>query len=203
MNRKLERYEHDKRVVICSNHKRTACSWTVFCLREGVGQCSDRLHADRGHRGHMTRNEKAYWMIKRDLLPVIALNTSTHARTRRAQNLELETGVRKISGKILYSWFRASWLYINKIQQDATVCRYLFTAKSLYVFRASIAPIIRSTKNCHCSNGARTFLQHGLIKPRWRKVVPPLRIMTCTRGCSYSFLYVRWWAQWTPETCRV
>ena len=36
-------------------------------------------------------------------------------------------------------------LYIKKIQQDATVCRYLFTAKSLYIFRVSIAPIIRST----------------------------------------------------------
>jgi len=34
---------------------------------------------------------------------------------------------------------------INKIQQDATVCRYLFTAKSLCMFRMSIAPIIRST----------------------------------------------------------
>ena len=33
----------------------------------------------------------------------------------------------------------------NKIQQDATVCRSLFTAKSLYIFRVSIAPIIRST----------------------------------------------------------
>ena len=28
-------------------------------------------------------------------------------------------------------WFRASYLYINKIQQDATVCTYVFTAKSL------------------------------------------------------------------------
>jgi len=35
--------------------------------------------------------------------------------------------------------------YINKFQQDATVCRYLFTAESLYMFRMSIAPIIRST----------------------------------------------------------
>ena len=34
---------------------------------------------------------------------------------------------------------------INKIQQDATICRYLFTEKSLYMFRMSIAPIIRST----------------------------------------------------------
>ena len=36
-------------------------------------------------------------------------------------------------------------IYINKIQKDATLCRYLFTAKSLYMFRVSIAPIIRST----------------------------------------------------------
>jgi len=51
----------------------------------------------------------------------------------------------------LYSWFRASWLYINKIQRDATVCRCLFTAKLLYMFRVSIAPIIRSTSNCNFS----------------------------------------------------
>jgi len=50
-------------------------------------------------------------------------------------------------------WIGTEWryystpheVYINKIQQDATVCRYLFTAKSLDMFRASIAPIIRST----------------------------------------------------------
>jgi hypothetical protein len=35
--------------------------------------------------------------------------------------------------------------WVNKIQQDSTVCRYLFTAKSLYMFRVSIAPIIKST----------------------------------------------------------
>ena len=42
-------------------------------------------------------------------------------------------------------------LYINKIQRDATVCKCLFTAKLLYMFRVSIAPIIGSTKNCKCS----------------------------------------------------
>jgi hypothetical protein len=41
--------------------------------------------------------------------------------------------------------------YINKIQRDATVCRCLFTANLLYMFRVSIAPIIRSTSNCNCS----------------------------------------------------
>ena len=34
---------------------------------------------------------------------------------------------------------------------DVTVCRYLFTAKLLYMFRVFIAPIIRSTSNCNCS----------------------------------------------------
>ena len=47
--------------------------------------------------------------------------------------------------------FRPSGLYINKIQRDAAVCRCLFTAKLLYMFRVSIVPIIRSTSNCNCS----------------------------------------------------
>ena len=37
------------------------------------------------------------------------------------------------------------YVYINKIQQDATLRRYLFAAKLLYMFRVSIAPNIRST----------------------------------------------------------
>ena len=51
----------------------------------------------------------------------------------------------------LYSRFRASWLYINKTQRDATVCRCLFNAKLFYMFRVSVAPIIRSTSNSNCS----------------------------------------------------
>jgi len=35
-------------------------------------------------------------------------------------------------------------VYMNKIQQYATVRRYLFTAKLLYMSRVSFAPIIRS-----------------------------------------------------------
>jgi len=39
-----------------------------------------------------------------------------------------------------------------KIQLDATVCSLIyFTAKSLYMFRLSTAPIIRCTKNCNRS----------------------------------------------------
>ena len=39
----------------------------------------------------------------------------------------------------------AQCLNVNKIQQDAIVCRYFFTANLLYIFWVSIAPIIRST----------------------------------------------------------
>ena len=35
-------------------------------------------------------------------------------------------------------------MYTNKIPKDARVSRYLFITKSLYMFRVSIAPIIRS-----------------------------------------------------------
>ena len=46
---------------------------------------------------------------------------------------------------------RVAFMYINRIQRDATVCRCLFTEKLLYMFRVSISPIIRSTSNCNCS----------------------------------------------------
>ena len=55
-----------------------------------------------------------------------------------------------------------------KIQLDATVCRYLFTAKSLHVSGVT-APIIRSTKTVTAASGtghnsgAATSLQRGLI----------------------------------------
>jgi len=57
----------------------------------------------------------------------------------------------------------------------------LITAKLLYMFRASIAPIIRST--------LVTF----------EEACSPDSMM-CTRGCNYSFIYSWWWTRWTPET---
>jgi len=61
--------------------------------------------------------------------------------------------------RLLYSWFRASWLYeyINKIQRDETAYRCLSTAKPLYMFRVSIAPIVGSTSNCTCSFWYRSY----------------------------------------------
>jgi len=57
-----------------------------------------------------------------------------------------------------------------KIQLDATVCRYLFTAKSLYMFRVSQNPSSGVLKTVNAASGAATYLQRGPIWPRWREV---------------------------------
>ena len=49
---------------------------------------------------------------------------------------------------------------VDKVQRNATVCRYLFTASLLYMFRASIAPIISSTEKCN-----RSFRYRSLQGP--------------------------------------
>jgi len=50
------------------------------------------------------------------------------------------------------------YIFVNKkVQLDATVCGHLFTAKSLYMFRASQHP----------SSGA-------LIRPCWKEVAVPV-----------------------------
>jgi len=58
-----------------------------------------------------------------------------------------------------------------KIQLDATVCRYLFTAKSLYMFRVSQHPssgvlktVIAASGTGH-NIGTVTSLQRGPIGP--------------------------------------
>ena len=53
-----------------------------------------------------------------------------------------------------------------KIQLDATVCSLIyFTAKSLYMFRVSTTPTIRSTKNCKRSLRYRSYCEiQGLTK---------------------------------------
>jgi len=67
-----------------------------------------------------------------------------------------------------------------KIQPDATVCRYLFTAKLLYVFRVSHHPSSGVLKTVNAASGtghntgAATSPQLGLIRPSWREVAAPV-----------------------------
>ena len=67
-----------------------------------------------------------------------------------------------------------------KIQLDAKVCRYLFTVKSLYMFRVSQHPSLGVLKTVTAASGtghntgAATSLQRGPIGPRWREVAVPI-----------------------------
>jgi len=69
-----------------------------------------------------------------------------------------------------------------KIQPDATVCRCLFTAKSLYMFRVSQQPSSLVLKTVTAASGTghitgtATSLQRGPIgiRPRWREVAVPV-----------------------------
>jgi hypothetical protein len=91
-------------------------------------------------------------------------------------------------------------LYVNKIQRDATVCRCLFTAKLLYMFRASVAPIIRSTSNGNCSFWYRSY-HVSEQQPSASMALATLAegcfsdTVTCTRSCSYSLMYSWWWVR--------
>jgi len=57
-----------------------------------------------------------------------------------------------------------------------TVRRYLFTAKSLYMFRVSQHPTsgvlktVTATSGTGHNTGTATSLQCGLIRPRWWEV---------------------------------
>ena len=71
--------------------------------------------------------------------------------------------------------------YVNKkVQLDATVCKHLFTAKSLYMFRASQHPssgvlkTVTATSGIGHNSGTAASFQRGLIRPRWKEVAVPL-----------------------------
>jgi len=70
---------------------------------------------------------------------------------------------------------------VNKKPTDATACRYLFTAKLLYMFRVSQHPSSRVLKTVPADSGTGHTtctaipLQRGLIRtvptrPRWKGV---------------------------------
>ena len=68
----------------------------------------------------------------------------------------------------------------KKVQLDATVCRHVFTAKSLYVFRVSQHPssgalkTVTATSGIGHNTGTATSFQRGLIRPRWKEVAVPV-----------------------------
>ena len=65
---------------------------------------------------------------------------------------------------------------ILKIQLHATICRYLFTAKSLYMFWVSQHPssgvlkTVTAASGTGHGTGTATSVQRGLIGQRWTEV---------------------------------
>jgi hypothetical protein len=66
--------------------------------------------------------------------------------------------------RILYLWFRASLICINNCPTRCNTTQSIYYSPgSLYMFRVSATPIIRSTQNCNYSLRycAATSLQRG------------------------------------------
>jgi len=80
---------------------------------------------------------------------------------------------------------------VNKNPTDATVCRYLFTAKLLYMFRVSQHPSSGVLKTVPAASG--TGHNTGPASPLQRPDQTTLEgssctgVMTCSGGCEYSF----------------
>ena len=85
----------------------------------------------------------------------------------------------KIVTSILCLWFRASLIYINNCPTRCNTKQSIYcSASSLYMFRVSTTPIIRSTQNFNYS-----LWYSKLTWPRWREVVAQ-KNMTSTGGCT-------------------
>ena len=75
------------------------------------------------------------------------------------------------------TYFKSVWI---KIQPDATICRYLFTIKLLYMLRVSQHPSSGVLKTVTAASGTghnigtATSLQRGSIGPCWREVSVPI-----------------------------
>ena len=84
-----------------------------------------------------------------------------------------------------------------KHQLDATLCRFFFSAGSLYMFRAQ-APISRTIHTTIHINHNNILIQVSMLM-----LISYVFLQnTCTSGRCTSFKYSWWWAL-APETCRV
>ena len=118
-----------------------------------------------------------------------------------------------ITVNVYWGYWIVLWLFFSthgsvlhmsmliKIQPDAKVCRYLFTAKSLYMFRVSQHPSSWVLKTVTTASVQVIILVQLLPSTDQAKMEGSscTDIMTCTGGCGYSFLYSWWWVLWHPK----
>jgi len=61
-----------------------------------------------------------------------------------------------------------------KLQPDATVCRYLFTAKLIYIFRVSQHPSSGVLKTVTAASGTGHSIGTATSLQRWSEVAVPI-----------------------------
>ena len=89
-------------------------------------------------------------------------------------------------------WSRVKKDVNKKVQLDETICRHLFAAKSLYMFRESQHPssgalkTVTVTSGIGHNTGTATSFQRGLLRTTLEGS-SRTSIMTYTRGSGYSF----------------
>jgi hypothetical protein len=105
---------------------------------------------------------------------------------------------------ILCLRFRTSLIYINNCPTRCNTKQSVYCSESsLYMFRVSTTPIIRSTQNCNYSLRYWSYFLCSYLPatwpswPRWREVLPvPEAVITVL--CTAED-----WVWLKPETCRV
>jgi len=92
---------------------------------------------------------------------------------------------------ILCLWFRASLIYVNNCPTRCNTKQSVYcSASSLYMFRVSTTPIIRSTQNCNYSLRYWSYFLCSYFPPTWPKFrVLTTPIIRSTQNCNYSLRY--------------
>ena len=91
----------------------------------------------------------------------------------------------------------------NKMQQYAVIY-VLQNHSTCFGCPSHPSSGVHKTVTAASGTGHITYLRNN-FPPTWPTLEEGCRsdTMTCTRGCSYSFMDSWWWVRWTPETCRV
>jgi len=122
-------------------------------------------------------------------------HTHTHTHTHIYIYIYIYTRIHpRTHAHTLILWFRTSLIYINNFPTRCNTMQSIYySASSLYMFRVSTTPIIRSTQNCNYSLRywscfcAAIFLQRGQMAIL--EGGSCTKNMNITGGCSYSFVY--------------
>ena len=142
---------------------RTCKPWTFFCFRVASGT----LHGDL----------RTFHCFGPHKLSVIALLSITQhlyivdSEPAAQQYTHTELIVVFFKWGVPVVFYQYMYVNVNKkVQLDATVCRHLFTAKSLYMFRVSQHPssgalkTVTATSCIGHSTSTATSFQRGLIR---------------------------------------